>query len=867
VGRRGYEITVSEQGTEELKRAQAAERKVAELQAYLDDNEKELDELRAKVAAHDADSARTITSLPPSKKELELQAYLEDNEKELDELRAKVAAMPPASSPSRAGPTKKELELQAYLDDNEKELDELRAKVAALPLASSPNRAGPTKKELELQAYLDDNEKELDELRAKVAAMPPASSASRAGPTKKELELQAYLDDNEKELDELRAKVAALPTAPVGPTKKELELQAYLDDNENELDELRTKVAGLEAEARLHQPHPSHREEELKAYLDDDEKELDELRAKVATLEVEAQVHQPHVSHREEELKAYLDDDEKELDELRAKAATLEAQAEKHAHLQGSASEAQQWLTASETENEKLRERLAELEHANLEMRQMTSRIADSARTSSARDLARLEQEVALARADGAVDRLTELEFSLSGAREAIANLEAARVAAVQQAQRYASRDGSLADDIARKSKAELDGVSREKDARIAVLQAGLEAREGELKKFEDRLKAWAGSEEALKRELETLRVQECEAREKLGRVTGERDTLSHEKVALANRLEIVTGKLDESTRWLADEQKETESLTQQLDAARLEHVLAAAEMAKLQPAAPLAALPPPPPEDSLIEENLGGFSALRLRRLELQLDAETLRADNLKRLVDLAEHSVVSLADQLELAQGRLADALKRLGLDDPELAQTLDRLGSSSRELTALRNELLSARAQQPPPPPIDALDDEAAPVEVDVVSGPLDAVGALAEAQAAATRQATDALQGEQRAREQLIGDLSWLKGELEKLSNVRDDLRGRIATMVQREVKRRGLIASLLETLRKNEVASAARMGTVRRLQAAIELAQRNAVKVQTVYFQKQIGSLNRQLEIALGKRAAQKPKPRAVSMVR
>jgi hypothetical protein len=73
------------------------------------------------------------------------------------------------------------------------------------------------------------------------------------------------------------------------------------------------------------------------------------------------------------------------------------------------------------------------------------------------------------------------------------------------------------------------------------------------------------------------------------------------------------------------------------------------------------------------------------------------------------------------------------------------------------------------------------------------------------------------------------------------------------MVQRELKRKQVVGALLQKLRSTEVASAARAGSLRRLHAALELAQRTAVRVQTVYFQKQIGSLQRQLEVALKKR--------------
>ena len=89
----------------------------------------------------------------------------------------------------------------------------------------------------------------------------------------------------------------------------------------------------------------------------------------------------------------------------------------------------------------------------------------------------------------------------------------------------------------------------------------------------------------------------------------------------------------------------------------------------------------------------------------------------------------------------------------------------------------------------------------------------------------------------------------------------------------------LVRDILRKVRRGtpihgpEATTAARAGALKRLQAAIELAQRTAVKVQTVYFQKQIGSLSRQLDAALGKKkpplkasataaAAPAPDPRA-----
>ena len=108
-------------------------------------------------------------------------------------------------------------------------------------------------------------------------------------------------------------------------------------------------------------------------------------------------------------------------------------------------------------------------------------------------------------------------------------------------------------------------------------------------------------------------------------------------------------------------------------------------------------------------------------------------------------------------------------------------------------------------------------------------------------------------EHRAREQALGDLAWLEAQLALADLKVEALRERVAAMVKRELERKHGMSRLLQALRAAEVSSAARAGTLRRLHAALELAQRTAARVQTIYFQKQIGSLQRQLEVALKQR--------------
>lgn len=644
-----------------------------------------------------------------------------------------------------------------------------------------------------------------------------------------------------------------LERALAGAERRALELQAWVDSSEAEAEALRTRIATLEgAPAKA----SGNQQSELQQWLDASEAEVATLAEQVRELEgklaaAHAQAAPPTVSVETENavLRMQVAHD-KRVSELRQWLEVSEAEAEKLRAQVGDVDPA---------ENKQLRDRVSELETAAQALRDMNSRFLAQADAASKRDLARMQAELDSARAAGNTERLGELEFTLSNAREAISALESERLSAMAQVQRYASRD--VVNE--HKAKADVEEVKHEKDARIAVLQASLAAREGELKTLEQRLIAYVTGEQQLKEEFERVRRSECDHREQLAHVRGERDTLEAGRSELEQQLTELTKKVTEGQRWLDSAATENEQLTKQLEESRLELAQRPSEQRAaptLEPAQPQPHLaPPPPPTDALKNDeedsaNLEGFSAVRLHRLEALLSAEQTRSAVLKQFVDASDKSLATLQDQLDFATGRFADLAKRLGISDLDFGEAVDRLEASRRELAALRRELGGAQAQPllPPPPPLDAF-DEPLPVQEDVVSAPMEAVEALAESQAVAAKQAIEALQGDQRAREQLTTDLSWLKAELEKLSNVRDELRTRLGGMVQRELRRKGVVAQLLAELRKTEVASAARVSALRRLQTAIELAQRTAIKVQTIYFQKQIGSLQRQLETAQGKK--------------
>ena len=139
---------------EELERAlHAAERRAAELQAWVDSSEVEAEQLRARVAELEAKPKGE------DRRVAELQAWIDSSEAEAEQLRARVAGL--ESKPQ--GDDRRVAELQAWVDSSEAEAEQLRARVAELE--AKPK--GEDHRVTELQAWIDSAEVEAEELRAK----------------------------------------------------------------------------------------------------------------------------------------------------------------------------------------------------------------------------------------------------------------------------------------------------------------------------------------------------------------------------------------------------------------------------------------------------------------------------------------------------------------------------------------------------------------------------------------------------------------------------------------------------------------------------------------------------------------------------
>ncbi|HEY1086539.1 MAG TPA: hypothetical protein VGE37_02550 [Archangium sp.] len=509
--------------------------------------------------------------------------------------------------------------------------------------------------------------------------------------------------------------------------------------------------------------------------------------------------------------------------------------------------ELQAWADASDQEAEQLRaqlasrpaseggggaelvERISSLEAVNHSLRRINEELGEQLARSVDRDKERLASQLEAARTSGADARAEQLERALLEANEAVATLESQKAAAVEQVKRIVAADHQAEDQ-----------KLRELERQLATLEMQLAEKTDEASVLQVRLKAHEGEERKLMAEVASQRERACVAEEKLGRLEAEVEGLRNDKASAEARASGFEQKLDETKRWLAAGELEVAELERKLDAAKTANAMAQSvgEAAPAPAPAPVLSLsaPPPPRVEAANDSDLEGFSPEHMHRLEALLAAEKLKSELLARFAATSEVSLKALHTALDDARAKVMALSHRLNLAEGETDETLERLAAAQREVHALFKELAKA---QP---------GEAEELEADdVLDAPLDELETLSTQQASAAKEAADVLVADQRAREQLVGDLQWLKAELEKLSHVREDLKLRLQAMVKRELARKQTVSALLQKLRSTEVAAAARAGTMRRLQAAMHQAQVAAVRVQTIYFQKQIGSLQRQLE--------------------
>jgi chromosome segregation ATPase len=471
-------------------------------------------------------------------------------------------------------------------------------------------------------------------------------------------------------------------------------------------------------------------------------------------------------------------------------------------------------------------------------MRALNQRFAEQVEAATRRDVERLQHELAAAQAQGQSERVETLEAAVREAQEAIATLTSERQAALDQVRRIVVADDAEHQQALDALKAQHQQQLAAKDARLAELDAERLCMEEDLAGFRQRISAWERRDAELQAQVDELRKRAAAAEASVFEVKRTLEATEAREAEKDARLAELERTATEAQAWQTSAEAEAAQLRAKLEAMTLEKALTAG-------AASDSAAPPPPPADAA--ESVDGAAEVRALTLEKLLERERETSAALRRFADASERSLAKATDDLELALARIKDLKARLGDADGEAGEALDRLFDSQRELASLRAELARALAAAAgAPEPADELLVDDAEVRA-TVEAPLSAVDQLTSAQAQLTKEATEALAAEQRAKEALLSDLHWLKAEVEKLAHVREDLRARIAAMVKRELDRKGQLARLLATLRDREVSSAARLSAVRRLSAAVELAQRMAVKVQTIYFQKQVGSLSKQLE--------------------
>lgn len=529
-------------------------------------------------------------------------------------------------------------------------------------------------------------------------------------------------------------------------------------------------------------------------------------------------------------------------------------------------------------------------------------------------DVTRLQSELRAAQAAKSGAEVTRLEAELAGARNVVQQLEQERDAALAQVQALVGDASSPRLEAALKS---LQGLVEDRQSSVVSLEARLHAAQSAEASLKSELEVQRFKTHELERECSRLRVPGVSVAQplSLAELDGERRRASQaeerlesaetERAKLANdcarlRHELATAmshleslgnnphpaakapELEVLQRRVASaeerlESAETERAKLANDCSRLKHELATAmshleALGRAQPAStpevealqkraasaeerlasaeaerarleaalahapPLVMLqpppapkeervvqPPPPPTEALVSADLERAAAL-----ERELERMRARSDDADRYAKGLVEELARGRTALETAHDRLVDAVTRHADDvavTDALAQVASALGLEGAEVLS----------------------------EGDLVAEPLQAVDALTQAQAVATERLTKAVEADVVAREQTLSDLNWLKIELEKLTHVRDELKARLESMVQRELKRKATMTALLGQLRMTEVSSSMRMAAMRRVQSAISAKAKAEAATQTVFFQRQIGSLQRQLEMAQGRR--------------
>lgn len=498
--------------------------------------------------------------------------------------------------------------------------------------------------------------------------------------------------------------------------------------------------------------------------------------------------------------------------------------------------ELQDWVDKSEEEGVVLREEIetwqSRAKFAENDAHRLRSSLLALEAKLETRTAQKLEDELSASRTK-AIELESQLEQEANELRRARAELN--RVGDVQALERraheadaavvslsahVAERDEALAQAAARiaalearnnATHEELVALQKKEAAPVVVDTSAFDAQIEKLRDDVRRLEARGLDQDV---ELKKLREPSPE-RERLVAVQKQNELLNADRALQARKATDLQSRLDEAQRMIAEAAFGRDEMTKELAELR-----AALEKAKA------------PTDESEA-----------LRALEARFTEQRLHAAGLTRQLESAGKLIPFLEAEIEKLKAHVLDLQRRLGLSTDEADVARAMFEAAKKALAALRAEL---NPNEPPPPPDDALEVLA---DEDVVEEPMAAVEAMATQQTMQLVAATEVLVAEQAARELNVEDLSWLKAELEKLTHVRDALRDRVHAMLQRELARRSVLGKLLATLRMNEVTHAVRVGSLRRLQAAIELSQRTAAHVERVYFQKQIGSMERQLKKA------------------
>ncbi|XP_029494358.2 GRIP and coiled-coil domain-containing protein 2-like isoform X2 [Oncorhynchus nerka] len=291
-----------EEREREVEESQGQREEVAELQARIEELEKERSLLKSNLEVVQRESSKNVQGSPGEEVE-ELQARIEELEKERSLLKSNLEVVQRESSKNVQGSPGEEVEeLQARIEELEKERSLLKSNLEVVQRESSKNVQGSPGEEVEeLQARIEELEKERSLLKSNLGEVVGDTEALQKDLREMKLANEKMRTENQELLtqvsqatetlaDREREEKEGREEEEEQAEKERRGLQQQLTEKDTVISQLRSEMAGLlsSAPSPVSEENTANEFTEKIALLEKESKEKDERMNKIKAVAVKA---------------------------------------------------------------------------------------------------------------------------------------------------------------------------------------------------------------------------------------------------------------------------------------------------------------------------------------------------------------------------------------------------------------------------------------------------------------------------------------------------------------------------------------------------------------------------------------------------